>query len=112
LGFSLVKIGPERVAALVKGNIELPSDFDGVVYISIDREDWQAKLGGELQEAGYEMDWNRVEPAGSGAALRDRPANGSEDAGVFGPARVSAEAAAGASEAGSVCRDHRRDPGG
>src|SRR5262249_22322895 len=52
------------------------------------------------------------EPAGSGAAVWDRPANGSEDAGVFGATRVPAEAAAGASEAGSVYRDHRRDPGG
>ena len=54
------KLGPEHVAALVKGDIELPSDFDGVVYISLDKEDWQTKLGGELQEAGYEIDWNRV----------------------------------------------------
>jgi hypothetical protein len=36
------------------------------------------------------------EPAGSGAALWDRPADGSEDAGVFGAARVPAEPAAGA----------------
>ena len=60
LGFFVGKLGPERVAALVKGDIELPSDFDGVVYISVDKEDWQAKLGGELQEAGYEIDWNKV----------------------------------------------------
>jgi predicted nucleotide-binding protein len=60
LGFFIGKLGPENVAALVKGDIELPSDFDGVVYISLDKEDWQAKLGGELQAAGYEIDWNKV----------------------------------------------------
>jgi predicted nucleotide-binding protein len=60
LGFFIGKLGPERVTALVKGDIELPSDFDGVVYISLDKEDWQTKLGGELQEAGYEIDWNKV----------------------------------------------------
>jgi predicted nucleotide-binding protein len=38
----------------------LPSDFDGVVYISLDKDDWHAKLGGELQAAGYEVDWNKV----------------------------------------------------
>jgi predicted nucleotide-binding protein len=60
LGFFIGKIGPERVAALVKGNIELPSDFDGVVYISLDKQDWKTKLGTELKTAGYEIDWNKV----------------------------------------------------
>jgi len=60
LGFFIGKLGPEHVAALVRGDVELPSDFDGVVYISLDKEDWQAKLGGELEEAGYEIDWNKV----------------------------------------------------
>jgi predicted nucleotide-binding protein len=60
LGFFIGKLGSERVAALVKGDIELPSDYDGVVYISLDKEDWQSKLGMELQEAGYKFDWNTV----------------------------------------------------
>lgn len=60
LGIFLGKVGPERVAALVKGDIELPSDLDGVVYISLDKDDWQTKLGRELQEAGYTIDWNSV----------------------------------------------------
>src|ERR1700724_711453 len=42
------------------------------------------------------------EPAGSGAAIWDRPADGGEDAGVLGTARVSAEPAAGAAEAGRI----------
>jgi predicted nucleotide-binding protein len=60
LGFFIGKLGPERVAALVKGNVEIPSDFDGVVYISLDKDDWQTKLGLELQEADYKIDWNKV----------------------------------------------------
>jgi predicted nucleotide-binding protein len=60
LGFFIGKIKPERVAALVKGNIELPSDFDGVVYISLDKEEWKTKLGIELKAAGYKIDWNKV----------------------------------------------------
>ena len=60
LGFFIGKLGPERVAALVKGNVEKPSNFDGVVYISLDSADWQRQLGQELQEAGYDIDWNRV----------------------------------------------------
>jgi predicted nucleotide-binding protein len=60
LGFFIGKLGPERVAALVKGDVEKPSDFDGVAYISLDRDDWQTKLAQELQEADYEIDWNQV----------------------------------------------------
>src|SRR5271167_3608556 len=52
------------------------------------------------------------EPAGSGAAVWDRPANGSENAGVLGAAGIPAEPATGAAEAGSVRRYHRPDPGG
>src|SRR5271166_5266028 len=42
------------------------------------------------------------EPAGGGAAVWDRPADGSEDAGVLGAAGIPAEPATGAAEAGSV----------
>src|ERR1700732_3937253 len=52
------------------------------------------------------------EPAGGGAAIWTRPTDGGEDAGVLGTARVSAEQAAGAAQAGSICRDHRPDSGG
>jgi hypothetical protein len=37
LGFFIGALGPERVAALVEGDTELPSDYDGVVYIALDR---------------------------------------------------------------------------
>jgi predicted nucleotide-binding protein len=60
LGFFIGKLGPERVAALVKGSVEKPSDFDGVVYVSLDSADWQRQLGQELQEAGYDIDWNKL----------------------------------------------------
>jgi predicted nucleotide-binding protein len=60
LGFFIGALGPQRVAALVKGEIERPSDFDGVVYISLDGGNWQMELGRELKEAGYAIDWNKV----------------------------------------------------
>jgi predicted nucleotide-binding protein len=60
LGFFIGKLGSERVAALVKGEVERPSDFDGVVYISLDKDDWRVSLGKELKEAGYKVDWNKV----------------------------------------------------
>lgn len=61
LGFFIGAYGPERVAALVKGNIEHPSDFDGVVYIDLDDAGgWKQKLGKELDAAGFKIDWNKV----------------------------------------------------
>jgi predicted nucleotide-binding protein len=60
-GFFIGALGPERVAALVKGALERPSDLDGVVYIDFDSaEGWQKKLGQELSAAGFEIDWNKV----------------------------------------------------
>jgi predicted nucleotide-binding protein len=59
-GFSIGKFGPERVAALVKGNVERPSDFEGVVYIDLGDAGWKQQLGSELQAAGFKIDWNRV----------------------------------------------------
>jgi predicted nucleotide-binding protein len=66
LGFFIGKLGPERVAALVKGDVEKPSDFDGVFYISLYCGVWQKMLGQELQAAGYEIDWNLVMGTASG----------------------------------------------
>jgi len=61
LGFFIGALGPERVAALVKGDIERPSDFDGVVYIDLDDAGaWKQQLGRELQAAGFQIDWNKV----------------------------------------------------
>ena len=60
LGFFIGALRPDHVAALVKGSIELPSDYDGVIYISIERDDWRTRLAKELQAAGYDIDWNKV----------------------------------------------------
>jgi predicted nucleotide-binding protein len=60
LGFFIGALRPERVAALVKGDIDLPTDYEGVVYISMDSEDWRTKLAKELQAAHYDIDWNKV----------------------------------------------------
>jgi predicted nucleotide-binding protein len=44
----------------VKGKVERPSDFDGVVYISLDQGSWKTELGKELEASGFEIDWNAV----------------------------------------------------
>jgi predicted nucleotide-binding protein len=57
LGFFIGKLGASRVAALVKGEVEKPSDFDGVGYIELDTKGgWKAHLARELQAARVPFD--------------------------------------------------------
>jgi len=61
LGFFIGTLGPDRVAALVKGGVERPSDFEGVAYTELDASGaWKQALGQELQAAGFKIDWNKV----------------------------------------------------
>jgi predicted nucleotide-binding protein len=55
------RLGRDRVCALIKGDIEMPSDFAGVGYTPMDdRVDWKAKLLGELEAAGYNINWGKA----------------------------------------------------
>src|SRR5271170_5283817 len=63
---------------------------------------WAGPLRGS--DRGYQ-------PTRGGAAFRDRPSDGGEDALVLGAAWLPTQPAAGASEAGSVCGCHRPTPG-
>lgn len=52
LGYFLGRLGRTRVCALHKGGVELPSDFQGVVYIEFDPAGaWRTKLAQEFVEA-------------------------------------------------------------
>jgi predicted nucleotide-binding protein len=53
------RLGRDRVCVLVKGNIEMPSDFAGIGYTEMDdRGAWKAELLRELKAAGYtNLDW-------------------------------------------------------
>ena len=57
-GFLMGKLGRARVAALVSGDLELPGDISGVVYIS--NAGWEVQLAKEMKAAGYEIDANRL----------------------------------------------------
>lgn len=60
-GYFLAKLGREKVVGLVKGDIELPSDYFGVLYIPInDDGNWRNLLMKELKSVGYDIDANRV----------------------------------------------------
>lgn len=61
LGFFIGRLGRDRVCALTKGDVEIPSDYSGVLYIPYDDYGgWQARLIGELQAAGFTVDANRA----------------------------------------------------
>lgn len=61
LGYFLGRLGRSKVCALRRGNVEIPSDFAGVVWESFDEGGgWKAKLARELEAAGHSIDWNLV----------------------------------------------------
>jgi predicted nucleotide-binding protein len=55
------KLSRQRVCALKKGDVEMPSDFAGVGYTEMDdRGAWKTELLKELDAAGYEVDWRKA----------------------------------------------------
>jgi predicted nucleotide-binding protein len=61
LGYFVGRLGRKHVCALKRGDLEIPSDFGGVVYETFDTSGgWKQALGKELKAAGYEIDWNKV----------------------------------------------------
>jgi predicted nucleotide-binding protein len=55
-GYMNAKLGRNRVAALVKGDVEIPNDIRGLVYIIFDSdEEWKSALATELTSAGYSL---------------------------------------------------------
>lgn len=61
LGYFIGRLGREHVCALKRGTVEIPSDFAGVVWETMDTENgWKQALGRELEAAGYDIDWNNV----------------------------------------------------
>ena len=60
LGYFLGRLGRDKVCALKRGTVEIPSDFAGVVWESMDGNGWKQALGRELEAAGHEIDWNKV----------------------------------------------------
>lgn len=58
-GYFLGKLGRTHVVALVAGEVEKPSDYDGVVYIQMDPAGaWKLQLARELKTAGLNIDLN------------------------------------------------------
>lgn len=54
LGYFMGHLGRKNVCAIYEKGVELPSDFDGIVYI--DSANWQLPLSKELRSAGLKFD--------------------------------------------------------
>ena len=57
-GLLIGKIGREKVIPLVSGEVELPNDISGVIYIG--NEQWQVDVAKEMKAAGYSIDLNTI----------------------------------------------------
>ena len=53
-------LGRIKVCALYKGDLELPTDYLGMLYVPFESEDWQLKLAREIDQAGIQVDLNRL----------------------------------------------------
>lgn len=62
-GYLIGKLGRENVCAIVEdSNIEIFADINGIVYITFDKnEGWKLKIGKELKNIGYSIDYNKIE---------------------------------------------------
>lgn len=58
LGYFCGALGRNRVMVLYGEGVEVPSDFDGVVYEKLKGESWKLSLAKELKEAGLPVDMN------------------------------------------------------
>ena len=60
LGYFVGKIGRSRVCAMVRGKVEIPTDYLGIVYIQLEGDEWKLRLVKELKEAGFDVDANKA----------------------------------------------------
>ena len=58
-GYFIGRLGRKRVCALTRGDLEMPSDYDGVLYVPLDADAaWRMRLVKELRAAGLNVDAN------------------------------------------------------
>jgi predicted nucleotide-binding protein len=61
LGYFVGRLGRNRVLVLTKGDLEIPSDYVGVVYTIMDELGaWKTKLAKELNAAGLKIDFQKA----------------------------------------------------
>lgn len=61
IGYFLGKFGKEKVRLLKRGNVEIPSDLQGILYQEFDEQgSWRMKLLKELSDVGIPIDFANV----------------------------------------------------
>jgi hypothetical protein len=61
LGFFIGKLGRKRVCALYEEGVEIPSDYQGVLFVPIDKgENWKWQVAKEMKNSGLEIDLNSL----------------------------------------------------
>jgi predicted nucleotide-binding protein len=61
LGFFIGKLGGSKVCALYEDGVELPSDYNGVLFTPIDAAGtWKFQLCREIKAAGIDVDLNKA----------------------------------------------------
>ena len=59
LGYFVAKLGRSRVCALYKGDVEIPSDYLGVIYLKMD-SNWHLSLAKEIKHVINDIDLNKA----------------------------------------------------
>lgn len=61
LGYFISRLGRRRVCALHKGEIEIPSDYHGIIYVPLDDSGaWKLSLARDMKSAGIDIDLNKA----------------------------------------------------
>jgi predicted nucleotide-binding protein len=61
IGYFLGKLGRERVKLLKKGDVEIPSDLQGILFETYDTSGgWKIKISKELQHFGFAIDLSTI----------------------------------------------------
>jgi len=60
MGFFIGRLGRKYVGVLYEEGVEIPSDYQGVIYILLDSdESWKLRLAKEIKSVGIPLDMNR-----------------------------------------------------
>ncbi|MGE8681525.1 MAG: TIR domain-containing protein [Achromobacter marplatensis] len=57
-GYLIAKLGRDKVVPLVVGDLEMPGDVSGIVYVA--DTNWQIDVAKEMKQAGYSIDFNKL----------------------------------------------------
>lgn len=58
-GFFVAKLGRKNLCVIKDGDVNLPGDTDGIIYIEKQNE-WKSKLAKELRNNGFNIDLNNI----------------------------------------------------